>query len=427
MAQPDLAYSLVKNHSKKLRRLFEILLRLRSQEEIDPNDTRAFQLLLISNIKQVEYAKDRVDAKITALRNELRVAKEAESDLAKITVLGRKLVRLRSSRLNYELLARAYRSLGDSLALLFIPFHDFKAFMTRGAPGRITRKLGTRAELKYLHKQDAFGGYMIFHGATNALTYGDLSFFKERGYPPVIIESKGKTSIKDLRVEKQKKAADHILGYMRDDEVSNFLGTGNGAIRVEPSIKVEDHRKALNKALKESRDSKLHKWMEFEPGFRIGIIRVEDSSPIDDVMNAIVHGCNPPVLVQDFSMTLWEENDFIPMQDYLDSPDDFQDIVSGKIRVLITLSESRIVELFAQSGIKLERDQSGTAAFVGLPLNGQYFRNGASHFYIVGKGIVRMAAQLDNLDQSVRNQVHAVTTTPLSEEFVRKQLEGKTE
>jgi len=124
------------------------------------------------------------------------------------------------------------KSVGDSLAFIFIERWDLKPLSAKNSPGFISGKDGLKNELAVLEHARKRAVPAILADLTNCLRYGDVYLFElEDQGAPTIVEIK--SSRGGGKAHRQAKKAKRVMDYLRTDRAEDLFVKGARMVRKE--------------------------------------------------------------------------------------------------------------------------------------------------------------------------------------------------
>ena len=120
------------------------------------------------------------------------------------------------------------KSIGDSIALLYLSIWDVKPISMNHSPGFILGKSGLRAELAELRRIYKMGGIAILNDITNNLRHGDITILS-----PIngLIEVKT-TKERSRRVRRQRQALRKLTDYLVSGDDGAPFGRFEKLVRI---------------------------------------------------------------------------------------------------------------------------------------------------------------------------------------------------
>ena len=274
-----------------------------------------------------------------------------------------------SARLDHlKELMFVYRMVGDAIAYIYLDRYDIKPFAFKEGPGFLTGKSGLRLELACLRLILRKGHIAILNDLTNCLRYADLTVPAIRGQP-VFFEMKSRKTRyprDDRQFEKMKDIADYLgmdkpiplYGY-QDQKFHRRSLTRRGVYRLS----------AINRLMDQTR-SKGWARAEVEPGLYYLVFR-------DEVDPEILFAPITKTVTKPVAMLLSECREawasYFPLIFSLRKPENFLDVVFGRVYVWAVISFEEIRRQLEAAGVTVELEPEDSQWMLKLThdLNGE--------------------------------------------------------
>jgi hypothetical protein len=141
----------------------------------------------------------------------------------------------------YNKLLLVLKSIGDSIAFIYLPKYDIKPLTFKESPGYLSGKDGFKLELKVFRDVFLLGSIAILNDITTCLRYGDITVVSQNK-PPFLMEVKS-SEIQNQRGKRQAVEAKGISDYLNSGQT---LQNGWLVKRHLAQFIEENHRLSLN-------------------------------------------------------------------------------------------------------------------------------------------------------------------------------------
>jgi hypothetical protein len=282
------------------------------------------QLLLLKYISQVEKKIQRYKSQISLINNQFKKTVPSLDKNIAINLNRRlKVVKSRIEELNFLLII--FRSLGDSLAFIYIDKYDIKQFIFKENSGYISGKTGLKTELLLLKEIPKVGGISILNDLTNCLRHGDITVAHE--YIPLsIIEAK--SSSRDLSsTSRQLERTQKILDFLKtgkktqDERLVKRVGFENEEI---------NHHALLNSLVKVAME-KGEAFSNIETGLYYYLVK----NPKPESIRNIFDGIKNPTVNVFMGPSQMPFLGYFPLALILNDPNAYLSFCKGELLFLI--------------------------------------------------------------------------------------------
>lgn len=306
----------------------------------------SIQERLIASISRLE----RDFRAVTARRKSLRVALNQPGLKVAVRTSRKREIDRASARLDdLKELMFVYRLVGDAIAYIYLDRYDIKPLAFKEGPGFLTGKSGLRLELACLRWVLRKGHIAILNDLTNCLRYADLTVPAARGQPAFFEIKSRKTRYPrdDRQFEKLKEIADYLgidkpiplYGY-QDQKFHRRSLTQHGVYRLSD----------INRLMDRTRRSGWAR-AEVEPGLHYLAFRgrVDPEILLGPITKAVTR---PIAMLLSECREAWPS--YFPLIFSLRNPEDFLDVVFGRVYVWAVISFEEIRRQLEAVGVAVE-------------------------------------------------------------------------
>ena len=255
----------------------------------------------------------------------------------------------------YRDLILLFKSIGDSIALLYLSIWDVKPISMHHSPGFILGKSGLRAELAELRRIYKTGGIAILNDITNNLRHGDITIVSPIN---AIIEVKTNKE-RSRRVRRQRRALKKLTDYLVSGDDGAPFGRFEKLVRL--GVHHPDHYlwHELNSLIREAQGHG-HAGSLVENGVFYHVSRC-DVSPrliIDEIArhisSPILHICNE---------SKFENIHHHPFTSSIYDPRDVLGFMCGELFIVVAVDKGIISERLSQNGLVAQFLEGNNYAF----------------------------------------------------------------
>ena len=302
-------------YRKSLLRLLSQLQSIRKDPRGNPDEVLSLQFALLQKIKYVE-------ARSRAARRNGNMALRDE----------------------YRDLILLFKSIGDSIALLYLSIWDVKPISTNHSPGFILGKTGLRAELAVLRRIYNMGGIAILNDITNILRHGDITILS-----PVngLIEVKTSRD-RSPRARRQRRRLGKLTDYLASGDEGAPFGHFEKLVRIGVHEREHYLWREVNALIREAQEHG-HASCLVESGVFYHVSRRGVTPELiiadigDHIASPIVGICNE---------NKFDNLNYHPFTSSIHDPRTVFDFYCGELFIFVAIDREYVEERFSKVGLK---------------------------------------------------------------------------
>ena len=250
----------------------------------------------------------------------------------------------------YKRLLYVLKSVGDSIAFLYIDKWDIKPVSFREAPGFVSGKAGLKHELQIARWAWRRGATVILNDLTNCLRLGDVTIPRGDGSFMLMELKAGR---KGPRGDKQERALAKVQSYLITDEATDLYGNRGTYRRFAVSSDERHHRAELNTLIADAHKSGVA-FSEVERG--LFYVCTERSTTLTSVALEIRGKCLDTPIVAMVNEAKYDQLGYFPFTLSIEDPDALIRFWDGSLFIAVVLDPAALHEQFAQRGYRASLD-----------------------------------------------------------------------
>ena len=238
------------------------------------------------------------------------------------------------------------KSIGDSIALLYLSIWDVKPISMNHSPGFISGKSGLRAELAELRRIYKMGGIAILNDITNNLRHGDITILS-----PIngLIEVKT-TKERSRRVRRQRQALRKLTDYLVSGDDGAPFGRFEKLVRIGVHQRERYLWREVNDLIREAQEHG-HAGSLVENGVFYHVSRRGVTPELiiadigDHIASPIVGMCNE---------NKFDNLNYHPFTSSIHEPRAVFDFYCGELFIFVAIDREYIEERLSKAGLKAQ-------------------------------------------------------------------------
>ncbi len=366
------------------------------------------QQTILKKIVHVELKIQKLKSRIKEVNTQFKINRGTPNEIEKASKLNIELEKLDRKIKDYKHLLIVFRSLGDSLAFIYIDKYDIKQFIFKESAGYISGKEGLKLEYDILKLAFKAGGIALLNDLTNCLRHGDITLVRP-DLPPVIIEAK--TGTREFsKGAKQIEKTNKILDFLNSGETTR---ENHFVRRMEIKTKEIDNRVLLNALVQEAlttgdafatAEAGLHYYLATIP--KIENVKKIMASFNSQPISAFLDSNQMPYI------------GYYPLSLILKNPNAYFSFCREELHIVVFFEPAVIKQKFESLGFRIEFHNSGDyefSLFAKDGMNKEFGPLNISKFFFG-----RMIIEFLSLDWFLNELVNVYRGTPLADWLAQK-------